>query len=50
MSEEQKRLLEKQLWEISDTRPSLKERSSISERLTNRIVNFVDTFISGFSR
>lgn len=31
------------------TRPSLKERSSISERLTNRIVNFVDTFISGFS-
>lgn len=28
-------------------RPKLKERSTIAERLTNKILNFVETFISG---
>lgn len=30
-------------------RPSLKERASTTERITNKIINFVETFISGFA-
>ena len=30
-----------------DKRPSLKERSSTSERLKNKIVDFVETYITG---
>ncbi|WP_417266095.1 type I restriction endonuclease subunit R [Brumimicrobium sp.] len=31
-------------------RPSLKDRASVAERITNRIVGFVETFIDGISR
>jgi type I restriction enzyme R subunit len=31
------------------TRPALKERATTAERITGRILNFVDTFISGMS-
>ena len=31
-------------------KPSLKERKTISERITEKIIDFVDTFISGISR
>jgi type I restriction enzyme, R subunit len=30
-------------------RPKLKERSTIAERLTSKILNFVETFISGIA-
>ena len=30
-------------------RSSLKERASTTERITNKIINFVETFISGFA-
>ena len=30
-------------------RPSLKERATTTERITNKIINFVETFISGFA-
>lgn len=30
-------------------RPSLKESASTTERITNKIINFVETFISGFA-
>ncbi|TDR18634.1 type I restriction endonuclease subunit R [Flavobacterium cheniae] len=30
-------------------RPSLKERASTTERITNKIIHFVETFISGFA-
>ncbi len=32
-----------------NTRPALKERGTIAERLTDRILKFVDTFINGFA-
>jgi type I restriction enzyme R subunit len=31
-------------------RPSLKERGSTAERITHKIINFVDTFINGINR
>jgi len=31
-------------------RPSLKDRASVAERITNKIVGFVETFIDGISR
>jgi len=31
-------------------KPSLKERSTKIERVTHKIYNFVNTFISGFAR
>ena len=30
-------------------RPSLKERATTTERITNKIIHFVETFISGFA-
>tara|TARA_R110002050_G_scaffold65695_1_gene142059 strand:+ start:4716 stop:7565 length:2850 start_codon:yes stop_codon:yes gene_type:complete len=30
-------------------RPSLKERATVAERITNKILSFVETFISGFA-
>ena len=35
------------LIDMLDKRPSLKERSSTSERLKNKIVDFVDTYVNG---
>ena len=32
---------------LLNTRPSLKERASISERITTKITDFVETFING---
>ena len=32
-----------------NTRPSLKERKTKAERITNKILEFVETFISGIS-
>ena len=32
---------------LLNTRPSLKERASISERITTKITDFIDTFING---
>lgn len=45
----------KKLWMVikiiatMQQRPSLKERASTTERITNKIINFVETFISGFA-
>ena len=32
------------------TRPSLKERKTVAERITDKILGFVETFINGISR
>ncbi len=34
---------------MMNERPSLKERATVAERITNRILSFVETFISGIS-
>lgn len=43
----EKEPLRDDLIDMLDKRPSLKERSSTSERLKNKIVDFVETFITG---
>ncbi len=35
---------------MMNTRPSLKERKTVAERVTNRILGFVETFINGITR
>lgn len=32
---------------LLNKRPALKERASVAERVTNKILGFVETFISG---
>lgn len=34
---------------MMNQRPSLKERATTAERITHKIINFVETFISGFA-
>jgi len=43
----EKEPLRDDLIDMLNKRPSLKERSSASERLRNKIVDFVETYING---
>lgn len=46
----EKKPLRDEVIEILNKKPSLKERKTISERVTEKIVGFVETFISGITR
>jgi type I restriction enzyme R subunit len=45
----EKRPLRDEVIGMVKTRPALKDRGSIAERITGRIISFVDTFISGIA-
>ena len=42
--------LRDEIIEIMNQRPSLKERKTVAERVTDKILGFVETFISGINR
>ena len=35
---------------MMDKRPSLKDRKTVAERVTDKIIGFVETFINGITR
>lgn len=45
----EKKPLRDEVIEIMKERPKLKERATVSERITNKIIQFVETFISGIA-
>ena len=45
----EKKPLRDEIIEMMNKRPSLKERKTVAERVTEKILNFVETFISGIS-
>lgn len=46
----EKKPLRDEIIEMMNKRPSLKDRKSIAERVTNKIIGFVETFINGITR
>ncbi len=45
----EKKPLRDEIIGMMKVRPSLKERATVAERITNKILSFVETFISGFA-
>ena len=46
----EKKPLRDEIIGMMNTRPSLKERKTVAERVTNKILGFVETFINGITR
>ena len=46
----EKKPLRDDVIEMINTRPSLKERKTVAERVTEKILSFVETFINGITR